>query len=44
MGLADQDGNGTLNKQELYDFFNQIDGISHNKQIIDEIFTQIDIN
>lgn len=32
MGLADSDGNGTLSRQELYDFFNQIDGITHNKQ------------
>ena len=42
MTLADANGDGTLNRKELFDFFSQIDGITHNDQIIGRIFSDVD--
>ena len=44
MGLADANGDGQIQKKELYDFFAQIDGINQSPDEIAQLFAQLDDN
>ena len=40
--IADVDGDGQLDKKELFDFFGQIDGINQSEEEITQIFDALD--
>ena len=42
MVIADVDGDGQLDKKELFDFFGQIDGINQSEEEITQIFEELD--